>query len=62
MKIGKGLVHLIIILTMIPMLSGCWFLLGAAGGGAGVYVAKDKGYDVQSPVVGPEESKKEGSK
>ena len=47
---------------MIPMLSGCWFLLGAAGGGAGVYVAKDKGYDVQSPIVGPEESKKEGSK
>jgi len=47
---------------MIPMLSGCWFLLGAAGGGAGAYVARDKRYKVQSPVAGPEESKKEGSK
>ena len=47
---------------MIPMLSGCWFLLGAAGGGAGAYVARDKGYKVQSPVAKPDESKKEGSK
>jgi len=47
---------------MIPMLSGCWFLLGAAGGGAAAYVARDKGYKVQSPVVEPGESKKEGSK
>ncbi len=62
MKVGKRLVHLVIILTMIPMLSGCWFLLGAAGGGAAAYVARDKGYKVQSPVVEPGESKKEGSK
>ncbi len=62
MKAGKRLVHLIIIFTMIPMLSGCWFLLGAAGGGAGAYMARDKGYKVQNPVVKPEEGKKEGSK
>jgi len=61
MKVGKRLVHLIIILTMIPMLSGCWFLLGAAGGGAGAYVATKKGYGVQSPIT-KEEEKKEKSK
>lgn len=62
MKAGKCLVHLIIILIMIPMLSGCWFLLGAAGGGAGAYIARDKGYKVQNPVVSPDEKKKEESK
>ena len=62
MKERKPLVRLIVILTMIPMLSGCWFLLGAAGGGAGAYIARDKGYKVQNPVVSPEEEKKEESK
>ena len=44
---------------MIPMLSGCWFLLGAAGGGAGAYVATEKGYGVQSPITKKEEKKEE---
>jgi hypothetical protein len=61
MKVGKRLAHLIMILTMIPMLSGCFFLLGAAGGAAGGYVASEKGYKVQSPIT-KEESKKEEPK
>ncbi|NIP30318.1 MAG: hypothetical protein GTO02_06120 [Candidatus Dadabacteria bacterium] len=28
----------------------CVFLAGAAAGGAGAYMMKEKGYDVQSPV------------
>jgi hypothetical protein len=61
MKVGKQLGYLITLLAMIPMLSGCFFLLGAGAGAAGGYVASEKGYKVQSPVT-KEESKKQESK
>jgi hypothetical protein len=59
MKAGKRMAHLIMVLAMVPMLSGCFFLLGAAGGAAGGYVASEKGYKVQSPITKEEEKKKE---
>lgn len=31
---------------------GCGFLVGAAAGGAGGYILRDQGYEVQSPVEG----------
>jgi len=49
------------LLAIIPMLSGCWFLAGAGLGAAGGYVAHDSGYTVQSPVT-KEEGEKEKSK
>ena len=55
MKAGKRLVLLIMVLTMTPMLSGCFFLLGATAGAAGGYVASEKGYKVQSPITKEEE-------
>jgi len=60
MKVRK-IVHLIMLLAIIPMLSGCWFLAGAGLGAAGGYVAHDSGYTVQSPVT-KEEGEKEKSK
>ena len=41
----------ILLLLMLPALSGCWY---AAAAGAGVYAgykAKEKGYGLQNPVT-----------
>ena len=46
-RIAAGLV----LLLMLPFLSGCWY---AAAAGAGAYVgykAKEEGYGVQNPVT-----------
>ena len=47
----KKIAQLLIVLSMIPMLSGCWYL---AAGGAGAYAGykmKENGYTLQSPVA-----------
>ena len=31
--------------------TSCVFVAGAAAGGAGAYMMKEKGYDVQSPIT-----------
>jgi hypothetical protein len=46
-RVAAGLV----LLLMLPCLSGCWY---AAAAGAGVYVgykAKEEGYGLQNPVT-----------
>lgn len=40
-----------LLLLISTLLQGCSFLVGAAAGGATVYMLKDKGYEVQSPVT-----------
>ncbi|MGB7293712.1 MAG: hypothetical protein WBD99_16200 [Thermodesulfobacteriota bacterium] len=50
MWIKKRLLALSLCLTLI-LCSGCGFLVGAAAGGAGGYILRDKGYEVQSPVT-----------
>ncbi len=47
----KKLLHLVLFLVMAGSLSSCWTVLVAGAGAAGGYVARDKGYEVQSPVT-----------
>jgi hypothetical protein len=53
--------RLILLVLLLPALSGCWYV-AAAGVGAGMgYYASQKGYKAQSPVTysAPKESKNE---
>ncbi|NBQ67755.1 MAG: hypothetical protein EBU46_02550 [Nitrosomonadaceae bacterium] len=45
------LLHYLLILLMIPMLSGCWLLAAGGAGAYGGYKAKEAGYGVQNPVT-----------
>jgi TRAP-type C4-dicarboxylate transport system permease large subunit len=47
----KKIVALLLAASLMPALSGCALAVGAAAGGAAVYIMKDKGYTVQSPVT-----------
>jgi len=40
-----------VILLMIPMLSGCWLLAVGGAGAYGGYKAKEAGYGVQNPIT-----------
>jgi len=40
-----------IVLLLIPLLSGCWLLAAAGVGAYGGYKAKEEGYGVQSPIT-----------
>ncbi len=51
MKTLRKLVILSLIAALFPGLSGCALAVGAVIGGTAVYVLKDKGYEVQSPVT-----------
>ena len=55
----KRIVAFLIMILMLPALSGCWY---AAAAGAGAYVGykgKEKGYKVQSPVTKDQPDKQE---
>jgi hypothetical protein len=47
----KKIVRLGIFLALIPMLSGCWYLVAGGAGAYGGYKMKEKGYTVQSPIA-----------
>ena len=47
----KGFAVLLLAASLLPILSGCALAVGAAVGGTAVYVLKDEGYKVQSPVT-----------
>lgn len=39
------------LLAMIPLLSGCWYLVAGGAGAYGGYKMKEKGYTVRNPVA-----------
>ena len=49
MKIKKIILAFLLGLALLASY-GCAFLVGAAAGGAGGYILRDQGYEVQSPV------------
>jgi len=51
MNILKKLAALALAVSLLSSLFGCALAVGAAAGGTAVYVLKDKGYKVQSPVT-----------
>lgn len=56
------LLHYMIILLMIPMLSGCWLLAVGGAGAYGGYKAKEAGYGVQNPITKEKKDKAEDQK
>ncbi|NIN00584.1 MAG: hypothetical protein GTO24_21610 [candidate division Zixibacteria bacterium] len=49
MKVKRGILYILLIL-MIPALSGCWYAVAAGAGAAGGYLMRDSGYKVQKPI------------
>jgi hypothetical protein len=46
----KALLRLILLVLLLPALSGCWYAVAAGAGAAIGYKAKEHGYGLQSPV------------
>lgn len=46
-----------IVLAVIPQLSGCWTVAAAGAGAYGGYQMKKEGYTLQNPVTKEEEKK-----
>jgi hypothetical protein len=53
--------RLLLLVSLLPALSGCWYVAAAGAGAAAGYYASQKGYKAQSPVTykTPEEQKEE---
>jgi hypothetical protein len=47
----NALLRLILLLLLLPALSGCWYAVAAGAGAAVGYKAKEEGYGLQSPVA-----------
>lgn len=41
----------VLILLVVPVLSGCWLLAAGGAGAYGGYKAKEEGYGVQNPIT-----------
>jgi hypothetical protein len=50
MKI-KRIICVGMLLAVIPMLSGCWYLVAGGAGAYGGYKMKEKGYTLRNPVA-----------
>jgi len=46
----KRLFLLILLASIMVVQSGCALFVGAAAGGTGAYILRDKGYTVQNPI------------
>ena len=59
----KRLVACAVLLLILPILSGCWYVAAAGAGAYGGYKAKESGYSVQNPVTkdGAKNSEKSAS-
>lgn len=56
------ILHYVIILLVVPTLSGCWLLAAGGAGAYGGYKAKEEGYGVQNPITKDEKDKTEEQK
>jgi hypothetical protein len=52
----------ILLLLMVPALSGCWYAAAAGAGAYAGYKAKEKGYKTQSPIAKEKAQDEEGNK
>ena len=48
---AKKLVAAVVLLFVVPALSGCWYAAAAGAGAYGGYKAKESGYSLQNPVT-----------
>jgi hypothetical protein len=49
MRLRKRFLALLVCISLL-LCYGCGFLVGAAAGGTGGYILRDKGYEIKSPV------------
>jgi hypothetical protein len=54
----KRLSRIIVILMILPLLSGCWTLVAAGAGAYGGYKMKENGYTLQNPISKEKRSSK----
>jgi hypothetical protein len=47
----KRITMYILLLLMVPALSGCWYVAAAGAGAYAGYKMKEKGYKTQSPIT-----------
>ncbi len=47
----KKFSNFLILVFLLPFLSGCWMAVAAGAGAYGGYKMKEKGYTVQSPIT-----------
>ncbi len=45
------LMRCLVILLVIPLMSGCWLLAAGGAGAYGGYKAKEEGYELRNPVT-----------
>ena len=59
----KRLTVCAVLLLILPVFSGCWYVAAAGAGAYGGYKAKEAGYSVQNPVTkdGTKSSEKKSS-
>jgi hypothetical protein len=50
----------LVILLIVPALSGCWLLAAGGAGAYGGYKAKEEGYGLQNPITKEEKVKTPG--
>jgi hypothetical protein len=50
MKMKRTLL-IVALLTVIPALSGCWYVVAGGAGAYGGYKMKQKGYTLQNPIA-----------
>lgn len=47
----KRIISLLMFLVVLPMLSGCWYVVAGGAGAYGGYKMKEKGYTLQNPIA-----------
>jgi predicted small secreted protein len=50
MKMKRTLL-IVVLLAVVPALSGCWYVVAGGAGAYGGYKMKQKGYTLQSPIT-----------
>jgi hypothetical protein len=55
----KRIAMRILLILMVPALSGCWYVAAAGAGAYGGYKMKEKGYKTQSPITKEQQRNKE---
>ncbi len=54
----KQIVKVVVLLMILPLLSGCWTLVVAGAGAYGGYKMKENGYTLQNPITKEKKSSK----
>lgn len=47
----KRIFSLVMLLAVLPALSGCWYVVAGGAGAYGGYKMKEKGYTLQNPIA-----------